>query len=173
MDDTKEEGELSDDDEVDAQPQNNTEKTKSYRSQYDDHDDQARFHKQPEHYRHPVRDTRSENMRRTTHINPHYCMDYTTRSGPPPRPLRYDRIRVSPQEHPVHMSDRDRRDFKHYRERVKKSSVQNVTNTGNKIQIIDYQHRSAPNTAPNTSPGCILFSKLHKFILFQSSCQGL
>ncbi|XP_071135689.1 zinc finger C3H1 domain-containing protein-like [Mytilus edulis] len=150
MDDTKEEGELSDDDEVDAQPQNNTEKTKSYRSQYDD---QARFHKQPEHYRHPVRDTRSENMRRTTHINPHYCMDYTTRSGPPPRPLRYDRIRVSPQEHPVHMSDRDRRDFKHYRERVKKSSVQNVTNTGNKIQIIDYQHRSAPNTAPNTSPG--------------------
>ncbi|XP_052087400.1 zinc finger C3H1 domain-containing protein-like [Mytilus californianus] len=149
MDDTKEEGELSDDDEVDTHPLNNTENTKSYRSPYDD---QAKFHQQPENYRHPVRDNWSTNMPRSIHTNPHsrshYYNDYTTRGAAPPRPLRYDRIRISPQEHPVHMPVRDRRDFRHYGERIKKSSVQNETTIENQNQNNDSQRRCAPNTSP-------------------------
>ncbi|CAC5386585.1 unnamed protein product [Mytilus coruscus] len=148
MDDTKEEGELSDDDEVDTHPQNNTENTKSYRNHYDD---QAKFHKQPENYRHPVRDNWSTNMPRT-HTNPHqrshYYNDYTTRGSAPPRPPRYDRIRIIPQEHPVHMPVRDRRDFNHYGERIKQSSIQNETAIENRNQTNDSQRRCAPNTSP-------------------------
>lgn len=169
--DTKEEGELTDDDDVDFP----CDKPSNFERKSDEqqlHEDRTRFstrrlHRQEnfpihEQYRHSAYDNWSESQIRpgphTRHIDDPYY-GYVSHLGPPPsvppRPLTYDRIRVSPQNHPVHMSDRDRKDFRQFREKIRKLSKPLTSNSENQNHGNNDRY-AAPNTS-YTSPGCILF----------------
>ena len=169
--DTKEEGELSDDDDVDfpCEKHPNIERKSNEQQLHEDrtHCSTRRLHRQQEHfpihenYRHSVYENWSESQIRpgshTRHImdDPYYD-GYVPHLGPPPsvpsRPLTYDRIRVSAQNHPVHMSDRDRKDFRQFRERMRKHSTPSCSENQNRNINDRY---AAPKNY--TSPGCILF----------------